>query len=61
MNCIEEELQEQNEEALTCDGLEEALIGVCYRFGQSPLAAYSVDKILNIHMTRDKMTYEEAV
>lgn len=56
-----EELSIVNEDALLCDGLEEALIGICYRFGQPPLAAYDKKMIISIYMERDQMTYEEAV
>lgn len=61
-----EELREYHSEAadggaLLADGLEEAFIGICRRFGQEPLAAYDYEKVLSILMKRDGMTYEEAV
>lgn len=49
------------EDILLCDGLEDAFLGVCRRFNQPPVAAYDVDKIIEIFMTRDGMSYEEAV
>jgi hypothetical protein len=52
-------LAEENPDALLADGFEEALVGVCRRFGQNPLAAYDYDKCIEILM-RD-MSYEEAV
>lgn len=58
---IKEELEGANEDALYCTDLEDALIGICYRFGQPPLAAYSKSKIIDIYVNRDGMTYEEAV
>ncbi len=56
-----EEVAEYNEEALICDGFDEAIIGVAQRINLGPVAAYSVEKILNILVERDGMTYEEAV
>jgi len=57
---IKEEISEINEDALFADGFEEALIGVCYRFGTNPLATYNKEKIFEILM-RDGMNYDEAV
>ncbi len=56
-----EEVAEYNEEALIADGLDEAIIGVAERINLGPVAAYSVEKICEILMTRDGMTYEEAI
>tara|TARA_R100000544_G_scaffold35750_1_gene23328 strand:- start:995 stop:1249 length:255 start_codon:yes stop_codon:yes gene_type:complete len=56
-----EEVSEYNEEALIADGLDEALIGVAERINLGPVAAYSVEKIYEILMNRDGMTYEEAI
>lgn len=53
-------LSECNPEALTCDGFEEALVGICYRYGQPPIACYDYDKCLSILESRDGMTHEEA-
>lgn len=53
-------LADVNPQALTVHGYEDALIGVCYRFGQEPLAAYSRSRIIQILMRRDGMTEEEA-
>ncbi len=50
-----------NPDALLADGFEDAYIGLCNRFGQAPLAAYSYDKCLGILMERDGMTFDEAV
>ena len=49
-----EEVSEYNEDALIADGLDEAI-------NLGPVAAYSVEKIYGILMTRDGMTYEEAI
>jgi hypothetical protein len=56
-----EEVAEYNEEALICDGFDEAIIGVAERINLGPVAAYSVEKILEILVERDDMTYEEAM
>ena len=56
-----EEVSEHNEDALIADGLDEALIGVAERINLGPVASYSVEKIYEILMTRDGMTYEEAI
>jgi|TARA_R110001592_G_scaffold349462_2_gene644756 hypothetical protein len=55
-----EEIAEYNEEALICDGFDEAIIGVAERINLGPVAAYSVEKIIEILMERDDMTYEDA-
>ena len=55
-----EDVAEYNEEALICDGFDEAIIGVAERINLGPVAAYSVEKILEILMERDEMTYEDA-
>lgn len=55
------ELEELNPEALLADGFEEALVGVCHRFGQNPIAAYDWDACIEILKDRDGMTHEEAV
>jgi len=43
------------------DGLEEAVVGTAERFNMSPVVAYDVEKILEIYMERDEMSYEEAL
>jgi len=40
--------------------LEEALVGICQRFGQEPIAIYDYDKCIEIRM-REGASYEEAV
>jgi hypothetical protein len=56
-----EEVAEYNEEALIVDGFDEAIIGVAERINLGPVAAYSVEKVLEILMERDGMSYEEAL
>jgi hypothetical protein len=57
---ILEQLGNENPEALTADGFDEALIGICNRYGQPAIAAYDEDKCIEILMTRDGMSQEEA-
>jgi len=56
---IREALSEENPEALFCDGLEAALVGVARRKGSPSLPAYSVKRILDIYMN-DGATLDEA-
>ena len=56
-----EEIQEINPEALICDGFDGAIIGMAERINLGPVVAYSVEKILDILINRDGMTYEEAI
>jgi hypothetical protein len=56
-----EEIAEHNEEALFCDGFDEAIIGYAERINLGPVAAYDVNKIIEILVLRDGMTHEEAV
>ena len=57
---IRETLAAQSPESMVLDGLDEALVGVVYRFGQIPLAAYDRSKILEILM-RDGIGRQEAI
>jgi hypothetical protein len=57
---IRERLQEVNENAVLCDGLEDALVGIANRFGMEPVACYDRLKIIDIYVKRDGMTHEEA-
>jgi hypothetical protein len=54
-----EEVAEYNEEALTCDGLDEAIIGVAERVNLGPVAAYSVEKILDILIPQMELSEED--
>ena len=56
-----EEIAEHNEEALFCDGFDEAIIGYAERINLGPVAAYDVNKIIETLMIRDGMSHEEAV
>lgn len=50
--------QYADEEILKADGLDDAVIGIETR---SMRLIYSVDKILEILVTQDEMTYEDAL
>ena len=54
-----EEVAEYNEEALICDGFDEAIIGVAERINLGPVAAYSVEKIIEILIPQIELTEEE--
>ena len=45
---------------LKAKGLDEAIIGVGSRGSQKDVLVYDVEKVIEILMTRDGMTYEEA-
>ncbi len=47
---VKELISEYNEEALVCDGFDEAIIGMAERINLGPVVAYSVDKIIEILM-----------
>jgi len=47
--------------AIILDGLDDAIVGVTEEFGNGRRVLYSADKILNILMKRDGMTWHEAV
>ena len=48
-------------DCILLDGFNEAILGICERINLTPVVAYSVEKMLNILITRDGMTYEEAL
>lgn len=56
-----EEISEINPDALVCDGFDEAIIGTAERINLGPVVAYDVDKMIDIMIERDGMTYEEAL
>jgi hypothetical protein len=57
---LTEIIQEQNPEALTADGLDDAILGIAYRAGAAPLVAYSTSQCIQVLMDRDGMSYDEA-
>jgi hypothetical protein len=56
-----EALAEIDDRILLADGFEEALIGYTGNQCEPSRAVYSCEKCLEIMMTRDNMTYEEAI
>ena len=60
-NSYEQEMiEEEFEEALTADGFEDALLGFGHQFTHA-IAVYDRDKCIEILMTRDGMSGEEAM
>ena len=57
---IIEQLREENPQAILADGLEDALVGIARRCGQPSLAVYAIDKCIEMLVSRDGMTEEEA-
>ena len=57
---IKEEISEINPDALIADGFDEAIIGMAERINLGPIVAYSVEKIIEVFMYRDGMSYQEA-
>ena len=62
MGIIEDyNIDEIAEGSIILDGLSDAIVGVTDEFGNGRRVLYSADKILNILMERDGMTWHEAV
>lgn len=57
---INEYLIEMDEATLLADGFEDALIGFAQRINEPLLAVYSYNKMVDVLIERDEMTYEEA-
>jgi hypothetical protein len=55
-----EDIEDINPEALFCVGFDEAIIGIAERINLGSVVAYDVNKMINIIIERDGMTYEEA-
>jgi hypothetical protein len=58
---VRELLSEENPDALFADGLDEALVGVARRCGQPTLAVYDYEKCVEVFMSREGMSYEDAI
>ena len=58
---LNEFLTDENPEALFTDGFDDAILGYTQRMNQPPVVAYSVDKIIEILVERDGLTYEQAI
>ena len=59
-NLLLDLIEEHIPQALKADGFDDAILGVASRCGMNDLVAYDTNKIINILMERDGMTYEEA-
>lgn len=51
----------EEENMLFVDGFDKAILGIATRSNSENVLAYSVNEILNILMTRDNMSYREAL
>ena len=58
---VRELLSEENPDALFADGLDEALVGVARRCGQPTLAVYDYEKCVEVFMSREGMSHEDAI
>lgn len=54
-------IHDQNPKALTADGFDSCILGLCQRFGWEPVVAYDYDKCVDLLVRRDGMTHEDAV
>jgi|TARA_R110000824_G_scaffold66566_1_gene172670 hypothetical protein len=50
-----------NENILFANGFEEAFVGIVRSCGEEPKACYDYDKCIEVLISRDKMSYEEAI
>lgn len=57
---MRDQVAEFNQDALFCDGHDDALIGVAERYGMPPVAAYDYDKVI-ASLVADGCSEEEAV
>ena len=51
----------EEEGMLLYDGFDDAIIGIASRCGENTVLAYDIDKIIEILMDRDDLSYEEAL
>ena len=58
---IDELLAYEDEPILLMDGFDAAFLGLTQRINEPKLAVYAWDKMVDVLMTRDEMTYEDAV
>jgi hypothetical protein len=61
MGEITKNLGDINIDIVTFDGLDDALIGTCSRYGDETVALYDYHKVIDILMNRDGMSEEEAI
>jgi hypothetical protein len=53
-------IEDQNPDALTADGFDDAIVGMVRRCGMSPVVAYDYAKCIDI-LGREGMTRDEAI
>lgn len=58
-HAVREMLEKLNPEALTADGLDDALVGVLLRPGKPAVACYDKEAAINV-LARDMETYDDA-
>ena len=58
---ISSKFEEMEENVLLMDGFEEAFIGYSQRINEPVLAVYSWEKMVDVLMTRDGMSDDEAI
>ena len=56
-----ETIAEINSQAMLADGMDEAILGLCIQFGNSPVVAYDYENCIQILMSRDEMSREDAL
>ena len=56
---INEFLEENYPELLKMDGFDHCIVGICTRFGQEPIVAYDLEKVI-LELESQGMTREEA-
>ena len=63
MNKINNYIEENypDDQILLADGFEDAFMGIVESFGIKPRALYNRDMCIDILMSRDGMSYEEAL
>jgi len=61
LEIINEHLEEMEIQTLSADGFDDAILGIVTDFNSSERIAYSVTKCIEILMTRDNMSMEDAV
>ena len=54
-----EEISEINPEALTCDGFDDAIIGMAERINLGPVVAYDIEKMITIIMKDIEVDLED--
>lgn len=54
-------LQEDYEEVLLADGFEDAFVGIASRCASKDVAVYDLDRAVEVMVSRDGITHEEAM